>query len=89
MKLLEFLPGIAQNTQARFNEVIYPLVCYSSAREVYTDTYLIIYSKDNAGADYYIAYNIRLALVYVAEYGKDCQVMRLRVDNEPIVELLY
>ena len=89
MKLLEFLPGIAQNTQARFNEVIYPLVCYASQINVYTDTYLIIYSKDNAGADYYIAYNIRLALVYVAEYGKDCQVMRLRVGDEPIVELLY
>ena len=89
MRLLEFLPGIAQNTQVRFNEVIYPLVCYASQINVYTDTYLIIYSKDNAGADYYIAYNIRLALVYVAEYGKDCQVMRLRVDNEPIVELLY
>ena len=89
MKLLEFLPGIAQNTQARFKEVIYPLVCYASQINVYTDTYLIIYSKDNAGADYYIAYNIRLALVYVAEYGKDCQVMRLRVGDEPIVELLY
>ena len=89
MKLLEFLPGIAQNTQVRFNEVIYPLVCYASQINVYTDTYLIIYSKDNAGADYYIAYNIRLALVYVADYGKDCQVMRLRVGDEPIVELLY
>ena len=89
MKLLEFLPGIAQNTQARFRETIYPLVCYASQINVYTDTYLIIYSKDNAGADYYIAYNIRLALVYVAEYGKDCQVMRLRVGDEPIVELLY
>ena len=89
MKLLEFLPGIAQNTQVRFNEVIYPLVCYASQINVYTDTYLIIYSKDNAGADYYIAYNIRLALVYVAEYGKDCQVMRLRVGDEPIIELLY
>ena len=89
MRLLEFLPGIAQNTQVRFNEVIYPLVCYASQINVYTDTYLIIYSKDNAGADYYIAYNIRLALAYVAEYGKDCQVMRLRVGDEPIVELLY
>ena len=89
MRLLEFLPGIAQNTQARFRETIYPLVCYASQINVYTDTYLIIYSKDNAGADYYIAYNIRLALVYVAEYGKDCQVMRLRVGDEPIVELLY
>lgn len=89
MKLLEFLPGIAQNTQVRFNEVIYPLVCYASQINVYTDTYLIIYSKDNAGADYYIAYDIRLAFRYVAEYGKDCQVMRLRVVDEPIVELLY
>ena len=89
MKLLEFLPGIAQNTQARFKEAIYPLVCYESQINVYTDTYLIIYSKDNAGADYYIANDIKLALGYVAEYGKDCQVMRLRVDNEPIVELLY
>ena len=89
MRLLEFLPGIAQNTQVRFKEAIYPLVCYASQINVYTDTYLIIYSKDNAGADYYIAYNIRLALVYVAEYGKDCQVMRLIVGDEPIVELLY
>ena len=89
MKLLEFLPGIAQNTQVRFNEVIYPLVCYASQINVYTDTYLIIYSKDNAGADYYIVDDIKLAFGYVAEYGKDCQVMRLRVDNEPIVELLY
>ena len=89
MRLLEFLPDIAQNTQVRFNEVIYPLVCYASQINVYTDTYLIIYSKDDAGADYYIAYDIKLAFGYVAECGKDCQVMRLRVDNEPIVELLY
>ena len=89
MKLLEFLPGIAQNTQARFRETIYPLVCYASQINVYTDTYLIIYSKDDAGADYYIAYDIKLAFGYVAECGKDCQVMRLRVDNEPIVDLLY
>ena len=89
MRLLEFLPDIAQNTQVRFNEVIYPLVCYASQINVYTDTYLIIYSKDDAGADYYIAYDIKLAFGYVAECGKDCQVMRLRVDNEPIVDLLY
>lgn len=89
MKLLEFLPGIAQNTQARFKEAIYPLVCYSSSRQVYVDTYLIIYSKDKLDGRYHITNDIKMTLGYVAEYGKDCQVMRLRVDNEPIVELLY
>ena len=89
MRILEFLPGIAQNTQARFKEVIYPLVCYSSAREVYTDTYLIIYSNNKVCGKYHITSDIKLAFGYVAECGKDCQVMRLRVDNEPIVELLY
>ena len=89
MKLLEFLPGIAQNTQARFKEAIYLLVCYSSTRNVYTDTYLIIYSKDKLDGRYHITNDIKLAFGHVAEYGKDCQVMRLRVDNEPIVELLY
>lgn len=89
MKLLEFLPGIAQKTQTRFKEAIYLLVCYSSTRNVYTDTYLIIYSKDNLDVNYDTTNDIRLAFGYVAEYGKDCQVMRLRVDNEPIVELLY
>ena len=89
MKLLEFLPGIAQNTQARFNGVIYPLVCYSSSENVYVDTYLIIYSNEKVRGEYHITSDIKLAFGYVAEYGKDCQVMRLRVDNEPIVELLY
>lgn len=89
MKLLDFLPGIAQNTQARFKEAIYLLVCYSSTRNVYTDTYLIIYSKDNLDVNYDTTNDIRLAFGYVAEYGKDCQVMRLRVGDEPIVELLY
>lgn len=89
MKLLEFLPGIAQKTQARFKEAIYLLVCYSSTRNVYTDTYLIIYSKDKLDVNYDTTSDIRLAFGYVAEYGKDCQVMRLRVGDEPIVELLY
>lgn len=89
MKLLEFLPGIAQKTQTRFKEAIYLLVCYSSTRNVYTDTYLIIYSKDNLDVNYDTTNDIRLAFGYVAEYGKDCQVMRLRVGDEPIVELLY
>lgn len=89
MKLLEFLPGIAQNTQARFRETIYPLVCYSSSRQVYVDTYLVIYSDGKVCGKYHITSDIKLAFGYVAEYGKDCQVMRLRVDNEPIVELLY
>lgn len=89
MKLLEFLPGIAQNTQARFKEAIYLLVCYSSTRQVYVDTYLVIYSDGKVCGRYHITNDIRLAFGYVAEYGKDCQVMRLRVDNEPIVESLY
>lgn len=89
MRLLEFLPGISQKTQARFKEAIYLLVCYSSTRNVYTDTYLIIYAKDKLDVNYDTTSDIRLAFGYVAEYGKDCQVMRLRVDNEPIVELLY
>lgn len=89
MRLLEFLPGIAQNTQARFKEAIYPLVCYESQINVYADTYLIIYYKDNEGADYYIAHDIKLAFGYVAEYGKYCQVMRLRVGDTPIIEPLY
>lgn len=89
MKLLEFLPGIAQNTQARFKEAIYLLACYSSSRQVYVDTYLVIYSDDKVCGRYHITNDIKLTLGYVAEYGKDCQVMRLRVDNEPIVELLY
>lgn len=89
MRLLEFLPGIAQNTQARFKEAIYPLVCYSSSRQVYVDTYLVIYSDGKVCGKYHITNDIKMTLGYVAEYGKDCQVMRLRVDNEPIVELLY
>ena len=89
MKLLEFLPGVAKNTQARFKEAIYLMVCYSSTYKVYTDTYLIIYSKDNLDVNYDTTNDIKLAFGYVAEYGKDCQVMRLRVDNEPIVEPLY
>ena len=44
MKLLDFMPGIAQNTQVRFKEAIYTLVCYTSSRQVYVDTYLVIYS---------------------------------------------
>lgn len=88
MKLLEFLPGIAQNTQARLKEAIYLLVCYSSTYKVYTDTYLIIYSKD-LDVNYDTTNDVRLAFGYVAEYGKDCQVMRLRVGDEPIVEPLY
>ena len=89
MRLLEFLPGIAQNTQARLKEVIYPLVCYSSSRNVYVDTYLIIYSNEKAFRKYHITDDITLAFGYVAECGKDSQVMRLRVDNGRIVELLY
>lgn len=89
MKLLEFMPGIAQNTQARFKEAIYLLVCYSSTRQVYVDTYLVIYSDGKVCGRYHITNDIKLAFGYVAEYGKDCQVMRLRVDNEPIVESLY
>ena len=89
MKLLDFLPGVAKNTQARFKEAIYQLVCYSSTYKVYTDTYLIIYSKDKLDVGCDTTSDIRLAFGYVAEYGKDCQVMRLRADKEPIVELLY
>ena len=89
MKLLEFLPGIAQNTQARFKEAIYTLVCFSSSRQVYVDTYLVIYSDGKVCGKYHITNDIKEAFGYVAEYGKDCQVMRLRVDNEPIVERLY
>lgn len=89
MKLLDFLPGIAQKTQVRFKEAIYLLVCYASKTDISPSTYLIIYSKDKASGMYHITYDIREAFEYVAEYGKDCQVMRLRVDNEPIVELLY
>ncbi len=89
MKLLDFLPGIAQNTQARFKEAIYPLVCYSSTSSVCTNTYLILYSKDKASGMYHITYDIREAFGYVAEYGKDCQVMRLIADKEQIIELLY
>lgn len=89
MKLLDFLPGIAQNTQTRFKEAIYPLVCYSSSRQVYVDTYLVIYSDGKVCVRYHITSDIKEAFGYVAECGKDCQVMRLRVDNEPIVELLY
>ena len=89
MKLLDFLPGIAKNTQARFKDAIYQLVCYASQINVYTDTYLIIYSKDKLDVGCDTTSDIRLAFGYVAEYGKDCQVMRLRADKEPIVELLY
>lgn len=89
MKLLDFLPGIAQNTQARFKEAIYPLVCYSSSRQVYVDTYLVIYSDGKVCGKYHTTSDIKMTLGYVAEYGKDCQVMRLRVGDEPIVELLY
>ena len=89
MKLLEFLPSVAKNTQVRFNEVIYPLVCYASQINVYTDTYLVIYSDGKVCGKYHITNDIKMTLGYVAEYGKDCQVMRLRVDNDPIVELLY
>ena len=89
MKLLDFMPGIAQKTQARFKEVIYPLVCYSSSKDVYTDTYLIFYSNEKVCRKYHITSDIKLAFGYVAECGKDCQVMRLRADREPIVELLY
>lgn len=89
MKLLDFMPGIAQNTQVRFKEAIYQLVRYASRINVYTDTYLIIYSKDKLDVGYDTTSDIRLAFGYVAEYGKDCQVMRLRADKEPIIELLY
>lgn len=89
MRLLEFLPGIAQHTQARFKEAIYPLVCYESKIDVSPSTYLIIYSKDKSSGTYRITYDIREAFEYVAEYAKDCQVMRLRADKEPIIELLY
>ena len=89
MKLLDFLPGIAQKTQARFKEAIYLLVCYSSTSSVCTNTYLILYFKDKESGRYCITYDIREAFGYVAEYGKDCQVMRLRADKEPIIELLY
>lgn len=89
MKLLDFLPGIAQNTQARFKEAIYLLVCYASKTNISPSTYLVIYSVGKGCGRYHITNDIKLALGYIAEYGKDCQVMRLRVDNEPIVELLY
>ena len=89
MKLLEFLPGIAMRTQTRFEHAVYMLLCYSSSRPVYVDTYLVIYSDGKVCGRYHITNDIKLALGYVAEYGKDCQVMRLRVGDEPIVELLY
>lgn len=89
MKLLEFLPGVAKNTQARFKDTSFSLLCSVSHVDVYSDTYLILYTKDQVYSHYRIACDIKEAFGYVAEYGKDCQVMRLRVDNEPIVELLY
>ena len=94
MKLLDFMPGIAQNTQARFRKASFDLLHQVPSLEICEDTYLMFHvAMDADGYQHsgtFFIYDIKELLQSVAEYGKDCQVMLLKVDdNEPIVELLY
>ena len=94
MELLDFMPGVAQNTQARFRKASFDLLRHAPHLEVCEDIYLMFHvDMDAEGYKYsgtFFIYDIKELLQYVARYGEDCQVMLLKVDdNEPIVELLY
>ena len=91
MKLLDFLPGIAQKTSARFKDVIDQLESELPSADVYYDTYLIVYSCSKAGRPYYcISEYIEDAFRYVSHHGKDCQVMLLQIDfKKPVVKKLF
>lgn len=87
-KVLDFLPTIAMNIAPQFKTTLCVLLSYESYYEITRDTYLVLYAKDDKN-DYQFTTDIRLVLEYVAEYGKNCQVIQLLPNSERIIDLLY
>ena len=84
MLLSDFLPKVAKRTQIRFQSVFYKMLQDTECR-IFDEVYLIIYERSNI-ADYSLTVDIRDVVSAVREYGKDCQIFRLNVQTEAIVE---
>ena len=84
MLLSDFLPKVAKRTQIRFQSVFYKMLQDTECK-IFDEVYLIIYERSNI-ADYSLTVDIRDVVLAVREYGKDCQIFRLDVQTEAIVE---
>lgn len=84
MLLSDFLPKVAKLTQIRFQSVFYKMLQDTECK-IFYKVYLIIYERSNI-ADYFLTVDIRDVVSAVREYGKDCQIFRLDVQTEAIVE---
>ena len=84
MLLSDFLPKVAKRTQIRFQSVFYKMLQDTECK-IYDEVYLIIYEKGGI-ADYFLSMDIRDVISAVREYEKDCQIFRLDVQTEAIVE---